>query len=115
MLALAVSVGLSSLAIGAILSTALLIGPAATALRLTRRIGSAMAVACRDRRGRHLARHPARLRQLLLGLGHSGLPVSFFIVAVVFVAYLLSGLPASRLGAPAVRRIGAASRDRVAA
>ena len=36
MLALAVSVGLSSLAIGAILSTALLIGPAATALRLTK-------------------------------------------------------------------------------
>ena len=39
MLALAVSVGLSSLAIGAILSTALLIGPAAAALRLTRRGG----------------------------------------------------------------------------
>ena len=37
MLALAVSVGLSSLAVGAILSTALLIGPAAAALRLTRR------------------------------------------------------------------------------
>ena len=34
MLALAVSVGLSALTIGAILSTALLIGPAATALRL---------------------------------------------------------------------------------
>ena len=37
MLALAVSVALSSLAIGAILSTALLIGPAAAALRLTPR------------------------------------------------------------------------------
>jgi len=35
MLALAVAVGLSALAIGAILSTALLIGPAATALRFT--------------------------------------------------------------------------------
>jgi zinc/manganese transport system permease protein len=42
MLALAVAVGLSSLAIGSILSTALLIGPAATALRLTKRIGWAM-------------------------------------------------------------------------
>ena len=46
MLALAVSVGLSSLAVGAILSTALLIGPAATALRLTRRVGRAVAAAC---------------------------------------------------------------------
>src|SRR5580693_5926418 len=46
MLALAVSVGLSSLAIGAILSTALLIGPAATALRLTRRVAWALGVAC---------------------------------------------------------------------
>ena len=39
MVALAVAVGLSALAIGAILSTALLIGPAATALRLTSRLG----------------------------------------------------------------------------
>ena len=45
MVALAVSVGLSSLAIGAILSTALLIGPAATALRLTKRLGWTMLVA----------------------------------------------------------------------
>ena len=34
--------GLSSLAIGSILSTALLVGPAATALRLTRRVGVAI-------------------------------------------------------------------------
>ena len=46
MVALAVAVGLSSLAIGAILSTALLIGPAATALRLTKRIGAALVAAC---------------------------------------------------------------------
>jgi zinc/manganese transport system permease protein len=46
MLALAVSVGLSSLAIGAILSTALLIGPAATALRVTKRVTTALVVAC---------------------------------------------------------------------
>ena len=39
MVALAVAVGLSALAIGAILSTALLIGPAASALRFTRRTG----------------------------------------------------------------------------
>jgi zinc/manganese transport system permease protein len=45
-LALAVSVGLSSLAIGAILSTALLIGPAAAAVRLTRTVPAALAAAC---------------------------------------------------------------------
>ena len=65
--ALAVAVGLSSLTIGAILSTALLIGPAATALRLTRRMGSALLPRRRDRRRGHLAGRPAGLRQLLLG------------------------------------------------
>jgi zinc/manganese transport system permease protein len=96
MLALAVSVGLSSLAVGAILSTALLIGPAATALRLTRAVGRAIAVAC-------LVGVGATWLGLLLaydsyywGTSHQGLPVSFFIVAVVFAAYLLSGVTASR-------------------
>jgi zinc/manganese transport system permease protein len=71
MLALAVAVGLSSLTIGAILSTALLIGPPAAALRLTRRTGRAPGL--RDRGGRHLARCPAGLRQLLLGRRAPGL------------------------------------------
>jgi zinc/manganese transport system permease protein len=96
MLALAVSVGLSSLAVGAILSTALLIGPAATALRLTRRVGWAVAVAC-------IIGIAATWLGILLaydsydwGASHLGLPVSFFIVALVFSAYLLSGIPAAR-------------------
>lgn len=96
MLALAVSVGLSSLAIGAILSTALLIGPAATALRLTTRLAWAIASAC-------LIGVAAILAGLLLaydsyywGASHQNLPVSFFIVAIVFVAYLASGLPRLR-------------------
>ncbi len=42
---LALSVTLSAMSVGAILSTALLIGPAATALRLTRRPAAAMALA----------------------------------------------------------------------
>ncbi len=46
MVSMAVAVGLSSIAIGSILSTALLIGPAATALRLTRSLASSVAVAC---------------------------------------------------------------------
>ena len=67
MLALAVSVGLSSLAVGAILSTALLIGPAATALRLTRTVAWAVVAACLIGVGSTWLGHPARLRQLLLG------------------------------------------------
>ncbi|MGO9334895.1 MAG: metal ABC transporter permease [Acidimicrobiales bacterium] len=96
MLALAVAVGLSSIAIGSILSTALLIGPAATALRITRSLRTAMVAAC-------------LLGVLTTWLGillaydsvswdpsSQGLPVSFFIVAIVFLLYLASGLPAVR-------------------
>jgi zinc/manganese transport system permease protein len=96
MLAMAVAVGLSSLTIGAILSTALLIGPAATALRLTRRMGRALILAC-------LTGVAATWVGILLaydsyywGSSRQGLPVSFFIVAVIFVAYLLTSLPVRR-------------------
>jgi zinc/manganese transport system permease protein len=99
MLALAVSVGLSSLAIGAILSTALLIGPAATALRVTRRVTTALVFAC-------VFGVAATFIGILLaydsyywGTSHEGLPVSFFIVAVVFLSYLVSGLPVIRAAA----------------
>ncbi|HLI72711.1 MAG TPA: metal ABC transporter permease [Acidimicrobiales bacterium] len=96
MVALAVAVGLSSLAIGAILSTALLVGPAATALRLTTRFGHALVLAS-----------VLGAASTWLGVlfaydsyywvsGHRGLPVSFFVVAIVFVGYLLSGIPARR-------------------
>lgn len=96
MLALALAVALSSLATGAILSTALLIGPAATALRLTRRAGSALLLAC----GMGVV---ATWLGILLaydsadwGRSQQGLPVSFFIVAVVFVGYLASDAAARR-------------------
>ena len=92
MLALAVAVGLSSLAIGTILSTALLIGPPAAALRLTRSVGWALGVAS-------LIGVVATWLGVLLaydsyywGSSHQALPVSFFIVVLVFAAYLLSGL-----------------------
>ncbi|HEX4058617.1 MAG TPA: metal ABC transporter permease, partial [Galbitalea sp.] len=45
LIALALAVELSSLTIGAVLSTALLIAPAAAALRLTRRVGFAVLIA----------------------------------------------------------------------
>ena len=99
MLALAVAVALSSLTVGAILSTALLIGPAATALHLTRRMGRALILAC-------VTGVAATWAGILLaydsydwGSSHQGLPVSFFIVAVIFAAFLLTGLPARRAAA----------------
>jgi zinc/manganese transport system permease protein len=106
MLALAVSVGLSSLAIGAILSTALLIGPAAAALRLTRTTAWALAVAC-------LIGVLATWLGVLLaydsyywGSSHLALPVSFFVVAVIFVTYLVSGVPAARAARAATAKTG---------
>jgi zinc/manganese transport system permease protein len=100
MLALAVAVGLSAIVIGSILSTALLIGPAATALRVTKTIRSSIVVAC-------ALGIVATWLGILLAYdsyywdrSSQGLPVSFFVVAIAFALYLLSGLP--RLG----RRVG---------
>ncbi len=119
MLALAVSVGLSSLAVGAILSTALLIGPPATALRVTGRVSSALAVACVIGAGTTWLGILLAYDSYYWGSSHQGLPVSFFIVAVIFAAYLASGLPASRAAAgartAAIRVTGAADRDKIAA
>jgi zinc/manganese transport system permease protein len=92
MLTLAISVGLSSIAIGSVLSTALLIGPAATSLRLTRNLRKAFVFAC-----------VFGVLATWLGIlfaydsyywdpSSQGLPVSFFIVAIIFLGYLVSGL-----------------------
>lgn len=96
MLALAVSVGLSSLAIGAILSTALLIGPAAAALRLTRRVAVAVAVACVIGVGATWVGILLAYDSPYWTASRQGLPVSFFVVAVIFATYLASGLSAVR-------------------
>jgi zinc/manganese transport system permease protein len=92
LVALALAVELSALTIGAVLSTALLIAPAAAALRLTRRVGPAILVAV-----------AIGVVSTWLGIlisfesyswfsGTHSWPVSFCIVVVAFVAYLLSGL-----------------------
>jgi zinc/manganese transport system permease protein len=92
MVALALSVALCALTIGAILSTALLIGPAATALRLARSPVGAMAGAA----GLSLV---ATWAGIVLAYdsytwppAHNGWPVSFFVVVLVLAAYLLSQL-----------------------
>lgn len=96
MLALALAVGLSSLAIGAILSTALLIGPAAIALRLTSRISWAFLAAA-------IIGVVTTLLGVLLAYdsydwttGHQGWPVSFFIVCLIFLGYLATEIPLVR-------------------
>jgi zinc/manganese transport system permease protein len=94
MAALALAVGLSSLAIGAILSTALLIGPAATALNLTKRVGRALVISsvsgvCTTWSGVLLAYDSAAW-----GSGHDTLPVSFCVVGLILVVYLASGVVA---------------------
>ncbi len=89
LVALALAVSLSAVTIGAILSTALLIGPAATALRLTKRAAMAMVIA-------------AAIGVATVWLGillaydsydwpprHQGWPVSFFVVTLVFCFYLV--------------------------
>jgi zinc/manganese transport system permease protein len=99
LLVLSLAVTLSAMTIGAILSTALLIGPAATALRLARRPGRAILLAI-------LIGLAATWGGILLAYdsygwtsGHSW-PVSFFIVTIIFAAYLLSGLTRRGLTRP---------------
>lgn len=104
MLTLAVAVGLSSIAIGSILSTALLIGPAATALRVTRRLRGALVLAvilgvCATWLGVLLA-----YNSYYWFPSSQGLPVSFFIVSLIFLAYLASGTPALRRRSDARRQ-----------
>jgi len=96
LLAMAVAVALSAITIGAILSTALLVGPAATALRLTRRPWQAFVAA-------GLIGVAVTWLGVLLSYDsyywpprHRGWPASFLIVALVLVAYLAAGLVARR-------------------
>jgi len=113
LVALAISVSLSSVAIGAVLSTALLIGPAATALRIAKSPVRAMVTAA-------VIGVVVTWIGILLAYdsyywpphGHAW-PVSFFIVALVVLAYLLTYLrrPADRRGAGA-SDLGAAEAAR---
>jgi len=90
LLALALAVSRSALTVGAILSTALLIGPAAIALRLAKRPGRAVVLSA-------LIGISATWGGILLAYdsyywtpGH-GWPVSFFVVALIFLLYVITG------------------------
>ena len=95
LLVLAFAVSLSAMTVGAILSTALLIGPPAIALRLAKRPGWAIAVSV-------LIGLVATWGGILLAYdsfywtpGH-GWPVSFFIVSLIFAFYLVTAIPERR-------------------
>lgn len=104
LVALALAVALAAETIGAVLATALLVGPPATALRLARRPLAALV-------GAGLVGVAAVWLGILLSYdsytwppsGHTW-PVSFFVVVLVLVFYLLAQLP--RRGAAARRRRG---------
>ena len=90
MVILAVSVSVSAIVIGSILSTALLIGPAAAALQFARRFRSALVLAA-----------SLGVAATLLGIvmaydsyywfaSQRGLPVSFFVVALVVAEFAVA-------------------------
>jgi zinc/manganese transport system permease protein len=88
LLVVALAVSLSAMTVGAILSTALLIGPAATALRLVKRPGQAMALAALIGLGATWGGILLAYDSFYWTPGH-GWPVSFFVVTLIFAAYLL--------------------------
>jgi len=96
MMVMGVTVALGSLIVGTILSPALLIGPAATALRLTRRPVAAMALAA------SIGVAATWLGILLAYDSYhwppsgDGWPVSFFVIALIFAGYLGSGIRSRR-------------------
>jgi len=90
LMALALAVSLCAITVGAILSTALLIGPAAIALRVAKRPGSAILLAA-------LIGVLVTWAGILLAWdsydwtpGH-GWPVSFFVVTLIFMLYVAAG------------------------
>jgi zinc/manganese transport system permease protein len=96
LMALAVSVSLSAVIIGAVLSTALLIGPAATALRLAKGPVQAAAVAAATWLGILLA-----YDSYYWPPAGRGWPVSFFVVTLITGGYLISYLRPGGRPAPA--------------
>jgi zinc/manganese transport system permease protein len=92
LLALALATALAAITIGTILSTALLIGPAAAALRLTRRPLRAMLTAMAIGIGAVWVGIVLAYDSYHWPPHEHGWPVSFFVVALVFLGYLASGL-----------------------
>lgn len=98
LMALALAVSLSAITVGALLSTALLIGPAAAALRLTNGLGLAIILSA-------AIGVTATWLGLLLAYdsydwfpSYGGWPVSFFVVALILTFYVVCDIPSRLLG-----------------
>jgi zinc/manganese transport system permease protein len=87
LMSLALAVSLSAMTVGAILSTALLIGPAAIALRVAKRPGHALVLAALIGTGATWAGILLAYDSYYWTPGH-GWPVSFFVVALIFALYV---------------------------
>jgi zinc/manganese transport system permease protein len=90
LLALALAVSLSAITVGAILSTALLIGPAAIALRVAKRPSWAAALSALIGLGTTWGGILLAYDSYYWTPGH-GWPVSFFVVTLIFVLYVITG------------------------
>jgi zinc/manganese transport system permease protein len=93
LLVLGLTVALSAMTVGAVLSTALLVGPAATALRFARRPLAAVALSALIGLGASWGGILLAYDSYSWTPGHSW-PVSFCIVALIFLAYVAVWGPA---------------------
>lgn len=87
--ALALAVELSALTIGAILSTALLVGPAASALLVARRFGAAVLISAGIAVAITWVGAFLAYESYYWDGGHGNWPVSFCIVALAFLVYIV--------------------------
>ncbi len=94
--ALALAAALAAITIGSILGTALLVGPAASALRLTKRPLPAMLTAAGIGIGAMWVGVTLAYDSYEWPPAGHGWPVSFFVVTIVFIVYVLSGLAERR-------------------
>jgi zinc/manganese transport system permease protein len=95
LLSLALAVSLSAITVGAILSTALLIGPAAIALRMAKRPGLSIVLAAVIGVGTTWGGILLAYDSYYWTAGH-GWPVSFFVVTLIFALYVLTGRPSGK-------------------
>ena len=107
LIVVALAVALSAITVGAILSTALLIGPAAIALRLAKRPGLAILLAAAIGIAATWGGILVAYDSYEWTAGH-GWPVSFCIVTIIFVAYAIAQIGFGRRPPPESSISGAA-------
>jgi zinc/manganese transport system permease protein len=111
LMALAVSVALSAVIIGAVLSTALLVGPAATALKIARGPVRAMLTAAVIGVAATWIGVVLAYDSFYWPPAGKGWPVSFFVVALVVLAYLVAYFRPSRAGSRTGSRTGSITAE----